>query len=117
MNKILSNTTADIDTSSAYYSAFNTNGYVIGDAAQGFNANELNTNSEDYVSWTFRKAPKFFDIVTYSGSSSAQTIAHNLGVTPHAMIIVKQLQTLVVVGQFITKMQAQQIILKMEECR
>ena len=93
VNKYLySNTTADIDTSSAYYSAFNTNGYVIGDTSTGGNANELNSNSVDYVSWTFRKAPKFFDVVTYSGSSSAQTIAHNLGVTP-AMIIVKQLNS------------------------
>ena len=64
VNKYLySNTTADIDTSSAYYSAFNTNGYVIGDTSTGGNANELNSNSVDYVSWTFRKAPKFFDVV------------------------------------------------------
>ena len=30
------------------------------------------------VGWTFRKAPKFFDVVTYTGTGSAQTIAHNL---------------------------------------
>ena len=90
VNKYLySNTTADIDTSSAYYSAFNTNGYVIGDAAQGFNANELNANSVDYVSWTFRKAPKFFDVLTYTGTGSAQNISHNLGSVPGMMIVKK----------------------------
>ena len=91
VNKYLyANTTAAIDTSSAYYSAFNTNGYVIGDAAQGFNANELNANSVDYVSWTFRKAPKFFDVVTYSGDGNAgRTVSHNLG-SDVGMLIVKR---------------------------
>jgi hypothetical protein len=91
VNKYLySNTNADIDTSSAYYSAFNTDGYVIGDAAQGFNANELNASSVDYVSWTFRKAPKFFDVVTYTGNGTAgKTVAHNLGSVP-GMIIFKK---------------------------
>jgi hypothetical protein len=42
----------------------------------------------DYASWTFRKAPGFFDVVTYSGTGSARTIAHNLGSVP-GMIIVK----------------------------
>ena len=43
----------------------------------------------DYASWTFRKAPKFFDVVTYTGDYVAgRTISHNLGSVP-AMIIVK----------------------------
>jgi hypothetical protein len=91
VNKYLySNTMADIDTSSAYYSAFNTNGYVIGDAAQGFNANELNANNVRYCSWTFRKAPKFFDLMTWTGNSASdRAISHNLGSVP-GMIIVKR---------------------------
>jgi len=50
------------------------------------------TNNEDgeYVSWTFRKAERFFDVVTYTGNGgTAQSISHNLGVTP-GMIIVKR---------------------------
>jgi hypothetical protein len=43
----------------------------------------------DYVSWTFRKAPKFFDVVTYTGDGVAgRTISHNLGCEP-GMVIVK----------------------------
>jgi hypothetical protein len=58
----------------------------------GFNLSSnvnLNANTEKYASWTFRKQPKFFDVVTYSGSSSTQNIAHNLGSVP-ACIIVKR---------------------------
>jgi hypothetical protein len=39
------------------------------------------------VSWTFRKQPKFFDVVTYTGTGSNTTIAHNLGSTPGCIII------------------------------
>ena len=91
VNKYLyANTTADVDTSSAYYSAFNNNGYVIGDAGQGYNANELNANSVTYVSWTFRKAPNFFDIVEITGDgTSNRNISHSLGEAP-GMIIGKR---------------------------
>lgn len=37
------------------------------------------------VSW--RKAPKFFTIVTYTGTGSARTIAHDLGSVPGCMMI------------------------------
>jgi len=44
--------------------------------------------ANDYVAWSFRKAPKFFDVVTYSGNSqTSQTIAHSLGSAPGMMII------------------------------
>ena len=44
-------------------------------------------NNIDYASWTFRKAPKFFDIQTYTGTGANQTISHNLGSTPGAIIV------------------------------
>ena len=33
----------------------------------------FNDNGVNYVSWTFRKQPKFFDVVTYTGTGSART--------------------------------------------
>ena len=51
---------------------------------------DVNKDGDDFVSWTFRKAPGFFDIVTYDGTGSNQTLAHNLGCVP-GMIIVKRL--------------------------
>lgn len=46
-----------------------------------------------YVSWTFRKQAKFFDVVTWTGdNSSTRQINHNLGATP-AFIIIKRTDT------------------------
>ena len=46
-----------------------------------------------YGSWTFRKSPKFFDVVTYTGNGVAgRAISHSLGVAP-GMVIVKATST------------------------
>ena len=43
----------------------------------------------DMASWSFRKAPGFFDVVTYTGNGTAgKTVAHSLGSVP-GMIMVK----------------------------
>jgi hypothetical protein len=66
---------------------FNSNGFTIGTQGQ------YNTNGEDYASWTFRKAPGFFDVVTYTGNGVVgRTVAHNLGSVP-GFIVVKRLDT------------------------
>jgi hypothetical protein len=45
-------------------------------------------STNDAVSWTFREQPKFFDIVTYTGTgSSSLTVNHNLGSEPGCIII------------------------------
>ena len=46
-------------------------------------------NGQTFASWTFRKQPKFFDCVQYTGTGAARTISHALGSTP-GMIIVKR---------------------------
>jgi len=65
--------------------SFNADGFGF---LGGTQTNSNGTN-ENYVSWTFRKAPKFFDIVTYTGNGSgdSRTISHNLGSTPGMMIV------------------------------
>jgi len=66
--------------------AFNSNGFTLGsDTSTEF----INANNALMASWTFRKAPKFFDVVTWTGNSTARTIAHSLGSVP-GMIIVKR---------------------------
>ena len=62
--------------------SFDASGFSIG--ARG----DLNQNSIDFASWTFRKAEKFFDVVTYTGTGATQNITHALGSVP-ACIIVK----------------------------
>jgi hypothetical protein len=64
--------------------AFNTNGFSLGSDSAG----TCNTNGDNYVSWTFRKQAKFFDVVTYTGNGTAgRTVSHNLGSTPGCIII------------------------------
>ena len=67
-------------------SAFNSNGFTLG------NSTSVNGSSYNYVSWTFRKQPKFFDVVTYSGQNTDLALSHNLGVAP-GMVIVKRTDT------------------------
>ena len=50
-----------------------------------------NYSTDDYVSWTFRKAPKFFDVLTYTGDGNdGRTISHNLGSTPGMIIVARR---------------------------
>ena len=70
-------------------STFTSSGFTLKDD----DGNDFfNKNNTDYSSWSFRKAPGFFDIVTWtqSGSNgSARTISHNLGCVP-GFIMLKQ---------------------------
>jgi hypothetical protein len=77
-------TTAQV-TDANSLTAFNTTGFTLGSG--NTTGTEVNTSSATFASWTFRKQPKFFDIVTYTGNGSARTIAHNLGSVPGCIII------------------------------
>ena len=66
--------------------SFNSNGYSLGADGQWY----WNKSGYNYASWTWRKAPKFFDVVTYTGSGSAKTVAHSLDSIP-GMIIIKNI--------------------------
>lgn len=61
-------------------SSFNSNGFSLSGSA-------FNVNGQTYTSWSFRKAPKFFDVVTYVGTGSARTVSHNLGSVPGCIIV------------------------------
>ena len=83
-NAISSNTTnAQSAFGSGTVTAFNSNGFSLGTGGIA------NDSAENYCSWTFRKCPGFFDIVTYTGNGSAsgQTISHSLGSTPGSIWI------------------------------
>ena len=64
--------------------SFNSDGFAVGADA------DTGASGGNYASWTFRKAPKFFDVVTYTGNGSSQEIPHNLGTAP-GVVIVKNL--------------------------
>ncbi len=80
-NVLFSNLTNASGTQANGLTAFNNNGFTQGSFIGS------NGTGENYASWTFRKAPKFFDVVTYTGTGSVQNIAHNLGSVPGCMIV------------------------------
>jgi hypothetical protein len=80
-NYLVTNAT-DAQASLALNTVFNTNGFSQNNSFGGWNAASFN-----YASWTFRKQPKFFDVVTYSGTGGTQNVAHRLGAVPGCMIV------------------------------
>ena len=89
---IKSNTTAaQVTANSTHFQSWNNNGFTLG---SGFTAYENFSGIVDgIVSWSFRKAEKFFDIQQYTGNGTAgRTLSHNLGSVP-GMVIVKPLTT------------------------
>jgi hypothetical protein len=83
VDKPLLSDRTDSEYSTPTVSSFNSNGFSIPTAAW-FNVTNIGTN---FASWTFRKQPKFFDVVAYTGTGTARTIAHNLGSVPGCIIV------------------------------
>jgi hypothetical protein len=64
----------------------------VASADYGFESNTTFTQGDigavnSPVTWMFRRAPGYFDAVAYTGTGSARTVTHNLGVTPELMIV------------------------------
>ena len=69
--------------------SFNNNGFTLGTNISGENSPNFEMSS-----WTFRKEPGFFDVVTYSGdgTTTGRAINHGLKSKP-GFIIVKRLDS------------------------
>jgi len=78
-NSIFSNLTNAQTTLADSLTAFNANGFTAGSTNAAIGNN--------YVSWTFRETPDFFDVVTYTGTGVNRNITHNLGVAPGAILV------------------------------
>ena len=78
---LITNSTAAEYDASPVGPAFTPTGFTVG------NWSEINDTGLNYASWTFRKQPKFFDVVTYTGNMTARTISHNLGSVPGCIIV------------------------------
>jgi len=86
-SRIIPNENVGLLTGEGGLSSFNSDGFSL-DANS--NTNGLN---RPMVSWTFRKAPKFFDVVTYTGDgTNPRTISHNLDAEV-GMMVIKRLDT------------------------
>ncbi len=82
LNYLETNATSAQSVFANSLTGFTSSGYTMGGATN------YNGSGAPFVSWTFRKATNFFDVVTYTGNGTNQTINHNLGSAP-GMIIVK----------------------------
>jgi len=80
-NRLKSSTTGAQTT--GFGQTFTTSGFGLDG-----NAN-YNYSGDTFVGWTFRKQPKFFDVVTFTAdlSNTNQRISHNLGSVPGTIII------------------------------
>ena len=75
-----SDDTAQVTTGNT---GFNNNGFTVNETWL-----DINYNTVPYASWSFRKAPGFFDVVTWNGNSvNGRQIAHNLGCVPGLIMI------------------------------
>jgi len=85
IDQLLSSNTTDAQgTVGNLVTSVTSTGFTIGAAGP------LDFASVDYVGWTFRKQPKFFDVVTWTGNDViGREIPHNLGAVP-GCIMVKQ---------------------------
>ena len=77
------NSTGAEQNTSGGLTSFNSNGFSLGTYA------DINgTAYGDFASWTFRKAKKFFDVVTYTGNGVAgRTVSHSLNSVPGCIIV------------------------------
>ena len=82
-NNLVSNSTAaQYAVGGGGYISFQSTGFALNGGG-----NIINDAGDTEASWTFRKQPKFFDVVTWTGTGSATTIAHNLGSVPGCIIV------------------------------
>jgi len=87
VTKLLHSNTADAQvTDTTSLTSFNSNGFTIGQGTTS--GSEVNAYSDNIVSWSFVKQPKFFDIVTWTGSGTpGRTISHSLGSVPGCIMV------------------------------
>jgi hypothetical protein len=78
-SELASNSTAALANNGNLLS-FNSNGFTL--------SNNLADSGRTYCTWTFRKQPKFFDVVTWTGTGTDPlTISHNLQSVPGCIIV------------------------------
>ena len=89
-NKALSSQSTSAEglaSTSDYLSAFSTTGFSVTQGGLVLATRSTNYTGATYASWTFRKQPKFFDVVTFTTPASGNIVVpHSLGSTPGCVI-------------------------------
>lgn len=73
-------TSAEVSESNTL-TAFGSTGFDLG------TSNDTNRSGSDFVAWTFKSSPGFFDIISYTGNGGTNVINHNLGTVPGCIML------------------------------
>ena len=69
-----------------FFDSFDSDGFTVSTSE-----NDVNVSSDNFVAWNWKESTTSgFDVVSYSGTGSAKTESHSLGVVPQLMMV-KQL--------------------------
>jgi hypothetical protein len=71
--------------------ALNNRTVIFGDGGDGSGAN---SSAYTYITYILGRAPGYFDVVCYTGTGSATTVAHNLAAVPELMIMKSRISSL-----------------------
>ena len=83
-NSAIESNTTDAESADRGFTGFTTTGFSLNDPVNG----DTNNSSGAFTSWNFKKAPRFFDCVTYTGDgTTSRAISHNLGCLPGFIVI------------------------------
>ena len=80
---ILSNASNAEATYTDGLTAFNSDGFSLGDDDDG----QMNVNTNACVAWCWKEASGIFDIVTYTGTGSANNVSHSLSAVPKMFMV------------------------------
>ncbi len=81
--RLYSNQSSAQQDSARSATSFDSDGFTLGTPDL-----DINKSGHNYVTFNFRAAPGFMDIVTFDGNGATQSVPHSLGSVP-GMIIVK----------------------------
>ena len=84
--RLMGNTKFLATTSASSESSDGTSYYHFDDPTGTIHQSYIQGGSNT-INYAFKRAPGFFDVVTYTGTGSARTVNHNLGVAPELMIV------------------------------
>jgi hypothetical protein len=82
---LFTGSTAAEATDNTSLTSFDQNGISIGNDSTNFGV--INETGSVFINWFFKRASGFMDAVCYTGTGSARTVTHNLGVAPELMIV------------------------------
>ena len=80
-NKYIYSNSDSGESTSELLKSFDSDGYTIKTGTT------LVDPARENVLWNFRRAPGFFDVVTWTGNGSTRTIPHNLGGVPGCIMV------------------------------